>query len=114
MEALRSGKYSQIIGALHHGGGYCCWGVACELAIQDGVPVIKESRYPHAWSYDGGTAFPPAKVVEWLGLAGGNIFIKHLASENDRGRPFSSIADIIEKGLIEPYEQEHRSMARRA
>lgn len=44
--ALRSGEYRQVSGMLHGFGGYCCLGVASDLAIKDGVgswePLPKE------------------------------------------------------------------------
>lgn len=42
-EALESGEYEQTKDCLHENGdGYCCLGVACELAILDGVAIRRE------------------------------------------------------------------------
>lgn len=37
LEALRSGRYEQANGYLSINGGYCCLGVLCEVAVEDGV-----------------------------------------------------------------------------
>ena len=48
--ALRSGDYAQTVGVLHRPdlpsrvvglGGHCCLGVACEVAIKGGAPVLQ-------------------------------------------------------------------------
>jgi hypothetical protein len=107
VEALRSGKYQQTKGYLNRGGGFCCLGVACELAIEEGVAIEKEPSIDYC-RYDQSSAFPPEGVRKWLGLTtreakflGGK---KSLAIENDSGVTFSDIADIIESqpdGLFE-------------
>lgn len=43
--ALRSGEYRQARGVLNDGqGGYCCLGVLCEVAKQEGVKLITLER----------------------------------------------------------------------
>lgn len=51
LAALRSGEYAQTIGMLHSlsgvadvSAGYCCLGVACEVAIADGVVMTRETH----------------------------------------------------------------------
>jgi hypothetical protein len=124
VKALRSGEYMQCTGKLAEEDytgkvSYCCLGVACELAIKAGV--IKKRKV-----VDGGTvhfagnhySLLPPSVKNWLGLADDSGLyqeeIKYislspawvsqsLASKNDAGASFATIAEIIEsepKGLL--------------
>src|SRR4029077_12689635 len=98
IEALRSGTYKQGNMYLHmctedgvH--KYCCLGVACEVAIENGVEISTRLRN-HLVSggtqkiYDEETSTLPDSVVEWLGLAyrGGEYLIDHLITMNDGER----------------------------
>lgn len=133
-EALRSGKYSQTKDYLHvvsngdpadgEAPGYCCLGVLCELAVQEGV-IAKEERYLGPESdgvilerYGVFDASPrmyqvhdrilPQAVVEWAGIEDPEN-PNQPCVENDRGRQslthlndasglgFDEIAAIIEK-----------------
>jgi hypothetical protein len=98
VRALRSGKYKKTIGQLAENGRFCCLGVACELAMQDGLI----SGYAGT---DGGLEYD---VKEWLGLndelgafdKDKNVDGKpchSLADLNDSGWSFRKIADLIEK-----------------
>ena len=109
--ALRSGDYKQGWGWLRSGSDeYCCLGVLCELAVEDGViapPSYSETSDGHssdAYSYGGKQATPPEPVLEWAGL-------EHLTISNE-GRTtslirandilqwkFDRIADVIEEQL---------------
>lgn len=75
-DALRSGKYQQGQGDLSHvnymsGGRYfCCLGVLCEVAVEEGVippPVSEGSTSSMVYGRDGDTAkaLPPSEVVRW-------------------------------------------------
>ena len=94
VKALRSGKYKQGEGVLRVEDKYCCLGVACELAgVAD---IINNGEY----FYGGGPYVLPQSVQEWLGLDSmegsyekGN---RALSSDNDVGKTFEVIADIIE------------------
>jgi hypothetical protein len=80
IEALRSGKYQQGTGTLIEVGGdgvkrHCCLGVACEVAIANGVVLQSElvSSAPESFTryhWDGGktASYLPAPVVQWLGI----------------------------------------------
>lgn len=82
--ALRSGKYQQTTGRLHltkvagdgtlgRKPGFCCLGVACELAIEAGVPVKRESSHSFGNdedNYDGESSILPDSVQKWLGFRG--------------------------------------------
>lgn len=90
VEALESGKFPQSHGALRNRGGFCCLGVACEVAIQNRLPVeIRVIQPDHeegreVYHYDGDTAILPRSVVDWLGLQQPNPIISsvHVSSAN--------------------------------
>ena len=46
--------------------GYCCLGRACEVAIANGLKVIKVED--NGFLYDGSCSYLPASVVIWLGM----------------------------------------------
>ena len=109
--ALRSGKYKQIKRRLRDKKGFCCLGVACDVymkATGDGEwtegrfgaqPEVYEFRvYVHSGVvYE--EAVPPSIVAEWLGLrtALGEYSIpSSLGGDNEAGKNFVEIADIIE------------------
>jgi hypothetical protein len=86
VDALESGDYKQGDGALSRklNNGhrrYCCLGVLCELAVEEGV--ISESRpvpeYPNSFQYglDGNLSTLPAEVRDWAGLDSGNPNLKY-------------------------------------
>lgn len=100
VEALRSGEYQQGVGRLAMGGRHCCLGVACEVAIKEGII----DRYdPEAFGL-------PIPVAEWLGFGDnynaadprldetvGNTVYRSLSALNDLAHwDFDKIADIIE------------------
>lgn len=75
VDALRSGKYKQTVGQLRNLNpeltvngkarpvGYCCLGVACEVAIDNGITFVEYGDL----DWGGWLALPP-QVAEWLGL----------------------------------------------
>lgn len=101
VEALRSGEYKQGKRYLANDGKYCCLGVACELAIKDGVPIERGEESGRAF-YAGDDATLAFPIREWLGLdtsEGGyrrNGHDTSLAKRNDDGATFEQIATIIE------------------
>lgn len=125
--ALRSGKYVQgkrslknktSDGVIRH----CCLGVACEIAIEEGVisPPVESTPYSGnpdyvVYIFDNEdmpkeSNVLPHKVQAWLGFAHLNgQFVAEwnqpqwLTALNDRGTSFEEIANIIEsepKGLF--------------
>ena len=103
VEALRSGEYTQHKGALANADRteHCCLGVLCELAIKDGVSLHVDSGFEGRTSFnDGGTCLP-VDVAHWAGtksLRGGiGSLTPSLMTMNDKGRPFSEIAAVIEE-----------------
>jgi len=102
--ALRSGEYKQIQNRLGDPNGHCCLGVACEVAIENGVPLKKELHTAGFYRYGDDRTSLPAIVQTWLGLAthSGWYDLKDasdhsLMSDNDSRRlTLAQIADIIE------------------
>lgn len=113
VDALRSGKYPQGRHSLNQGDrAYCCLGVACEVAIASGIPVIKtHSGFGQTIKYNNSSCVLPLTILRWLGLTSasghfGDGRTGSLVGLNDDGRhTFNDIADIIEsepEGLFKP------------
>lgn len=72
VDALRSGKYRQGSGKLYNGSTFCCLGVACEVALENGVPLVKAPskrvNSTPCYEYDGAAYSLPKSVQNWLGL----------------------------------------------
>ena len=120
--ALRSGKYKQGKEALTTTAGYCCLGVACELALEAGVRMdveFKEAKHDAdygEWSYDGQTGMLPEAVANWLGIAvdvddgtnGYDVRIPKYEGDtdvsvaiiNDGDASFKKIATLIERTFL--------------
>lgn len=118
--ALRGGEYQQGNNFLHRvGGGMCCLGVLCALAVKNGVipePVAVEEadvdggsvevyRYgkTDVSSGDASIIYLPNAVADWSGAhvfgdlpQAGWVSGESLSILNDAGRTFEEIADIIE------------------
>lgn len=118
VKALRSGEYEQTTGRLSRtnqhtdSASFCCLGVLCELALEEGV--ITKSLDPDAASYtygdsdDGDDMFPTVKVAAWSGMADWVVEdpdadpdfdepeIGLATLNDDRGLSFTEIADLIE------------------
>ena len=87
--ALRGGEYVQGKNRLRSRDTYCCLGVLCDLHAKE-----------TGWTWDrdwyiGVFEHPPAIVLRWAGLSARDA--KELALENDLGKSFSEIANMIEK-----------------
>jgi hypothetical protein len=105
IKALRSGKYKQARSALrvveNGDTGYCCLGVLCE--------VYRRSTKRGDWEgstfmVDGVYSMSqvPSPVCDWAKLEQPNPRlgrVKTAITLNDNGKPFSLIADRIEKYL---------------
>lgn len=113
---LRDGSRQQGEGRLEkiRGDGtseFCCLGVLCELAVEDGVitRTVTEDEDVPLVRYDGEEHYPSAKVREWAGLedarssrVSGDVKTREavdLARANDEGKDFADIARYIERGL---------------
>jgi hypothetical protein len=121
--ALRSGKYQQCKDYLAVAGkdgstSYCCLGVLCDIAIENGVEVEKLKAPLGQWpfKYKDSTSCEdtvlPAAVRNWaelvnnIGTFQGDLTIEvegekriegSLADLNDNGIDFKNIADIIDQ-----------------
>lgn len=111
--ALRSGEYLQGFGELANRDletdpwRYCCLGVACEVAIKDGLNLnVDERRYKKYYNNEGGVL--PEKVRAWYGLAKADPYLfmdsteLHTASAfNDRFQlGFAEIAGAFEETFL--------------
>lgn len=119
VDALRSGLYEQARGKLSDGDGYCCLGVACEVAMANGVELrkVRSIEDDGVWvSYDEANSMLPQSVAKWLGLGACCPTFEHSTCDrladtvyvldgatsvtvlNDRMKlDFNRIADALEK-----------------
>lgn len=111
LTALRDGTREQGTQHLLADGKYCCLGVLCEVAANEGV--VDSQPHDEVWnddcshvvvSFDGERTALPEDVQKWASLAlYGNVSYytadQSLAWRNDAGESFESIADWIEENL---------------
>lgn len=120
VDALRSGDFRQTTGKLSNGREYCCLGVACEVAMANGAPVVKKELDLNTVSYNKIEGSLPGEVAKWLGLATncpkadcgceypeGTVRVKWNGEErsvislNDsEGLNFRAIADCLEEEFL--------------
>lgn len=109
--ALRSDEYPQCRGVLNNGEGFCCLGVATEVAIKNGVEVTKRQFVGGGTvSYDLSTDLLPRAVQDWLDIyQGGNVDLLYDAEEHtavasglndEEGWTFHQIADAFERTYL--------------
>lgn len=102
VEVLKSGKFKQARNRLATEDGFCCLGVACEVAIENGVEINKTIVATGRILYDHNETLLPDSVRKWLNLSscGSNYVTRNsaeqLTHDNDSGKTFTEIADIIE------------------
>lgn len=129
VDALRSGEYEQAKNYLSTPDGYCCLGVLCEIAVEDGVVFKDDETYfsKEEPQNDFSAEELPRAVIEWAGLEDENhaenplsdvkyarnandvsIHLPrpagrenaHLSELNDdMGFDFKMIADVVERTL---------------
>ena len=120
LEALRSGDYRQGRNVLKQQHGpkdtpqFCCLGVLCDLAIEDGLTVEVDEVFFNEKSntyYNDCYELLPEAVADWAGLPSVNPEVNiydhevdaadltTIADLNDEGSTFAEIADVIEKEL---------------
>lgn len=100
-DALRSGEYSQDRNWLATSDGYCCLGVLCEIAVQDGVVFRENGEYfdPDNPEDISGEELPQA-VVKWAALNidkfGENPIsdIEHPHASARPERPFAHLSEL--------------------
>lgn len=102
VKALKSGKFKRTTGTLRDEKGFCCLGVACEIAVKNKI-INKGDKRESLYFYADEENFLPEVVKNWLGLQTfkGNFKDKQdgrisLDVLNDRGKTFKQIAKIIE------------------
>lgn len=71
-EALESDRYSQGRYTLTRRGADCCLGVACKVAIHNGLAVKVETDLDGYVMYDGHGNLLPPSVIEWYGFRDNN------------------------------------------
>lgn len=88
---------------LFNGRGHCCLGRLCEL-----FPGIVKTKREDAegktvFLFDGGKFLLPKTVQQWAGMKSseGRYNSVSLSSDNDNGKSFAEIADIIEAHVDE-------------
>jgi hypothetical protein len=103
--ALRSGKYPQGRGRLKTEEGFCCLGVLCDLAAEDGIGHWEQkdtyfNRHYFLVTTVHENNYLPMEVATWAGLHR-NPFVGSsiLSALNDSGSSFAEIADLIERHL---------------
>lgn len=95
---LRSGEYTQGTGSLRDSGNkYCCLGVLCEVAVEDGLipegTLIENGEY---YGYDEHASFLPTSVASVYNVGETHELIRL----NDQEKwSFEKIADYIEKNF---------------
>lgn len=99
VKALRSGKYAQRRGYLQKDGKFCCLGIACEVAIENGVLLERTTTEIAETRYNGCSGVLPKPVIEWLGcFDDGCLSQERLIHLNDREQlAFGEIANYIEE-----------------
>lgn len=94
LEALRSGDYKQCQDTLHNfkTGGFCCLGVAAHVwgvASKEDMGVEPNSE---GFTHDEG----PPEIYDTLRSLVDRYIVEKAVNMNDRGKPFSVIADMLE------------------
>jgi len=96
VEALRSGKYEQGVGALLKDGKYCCLGVlACVMDREIPLRGIHHVAIGDTVVEDDGKEVGYSFFEPLLG----SVPHTDLAHRNDRGDSFKAIADYIEANI---------------
>lgn len=109
VEALESGEFQQGKYCLTSGSEHCCLGVACVVAMRNGVALDVEV-VADGTHYGGQSATLPVQVRDWLGLrTHDSHFVtennekEQLTALNDKGATFAELAALIRsqpKGLF--------------
>lgn len=104
LAALRSGEFKQGRVSLHKVWSqgverFCCLGVLCKLAADEGVIPAPGGLPNGGREYAGAVSFLPPLVRKWAGIsdAFGDYGTGNLAYDNDKGKTFAEVADIIER-----------------
>ena len=84
--------------ALFDGNGYCCLGRLCILA-----GIEPETSFNGSYAFINHTGVLPQKIADWAGVKTSCAAYRggSLVSDNDNGKTFAQIADIIEAHIDE-------------
>ena len=99
VDALRSGEYKQgstILRSLNN--EFCCLGVLCDIYQKEHGDLSIDSR-EYYYRYNGHNSLLPQKVGLWANIdeVGRYKLNNTLVADNDNGKTFEEIADIIEE-----------------
>lgn len=109
VKELRSGKWEQGTRYLCKDQKYCCLGVLCEIALREGVDILKKAKNVddelyYVYGKDRAISILPGEVMNWAEIATfvGNYTGSYtdelsLTEQNDSGKTFEEIAEVIEK-----------------
>lgn len=104
--ALRSGRYEQGRGLLSANGKFCCLGVLCEIAVDDGIITKEEGDDYVDYGPEGDGLVLPSIVMKWAGMWSGTGArpgtCSALTTLNDEEEwTFAQIADCIDEHVYE-------------
>lgn len=108
IQALRSGKYQQGKSFLNvNDETFCCLGVLCELAFEEGIVTKDFDKSFFLFSYSGFHEVLPSQVSRWAGFndsenpnCNPHYYSPTFTELNDDHQlTFEQIADIIEKNF---------------
>ena len=76
--ALKSGLYDKTHGRLHRTepNGWCCLGVASDVAHKFGLAVNREPSDAYFESFDGESSYMPTSVMDWYGFDKSNPVLR--------------------------------------
>ena len=110
-DALLSGEYPQGKGYLNKNDKYCCLGVACEVAIKNGIK-LKKGSFNGRISYNSSFYGWPIEIKRWLsykkrGLIDEKGKHEHPIDLNDiKEYTFKQIAAAIKRTYPEHFPEE--------
>jgi len=98
LAALRSGEYKQGRNYLRDGDGFCCLGVACDVALKQGLVPGEWDTNGVFWSLtDSERYVMPESVANAIGLSTcieeSKVSCNPMVSYNDRDLPLSTLND---------------------
>jgi hypothetical protein len=107
LAALRSGEYAQGRDSLKRDGKFCCLGVLCDIVTKEHpeLGVWQENFFVTPDGEDR-TGLPPEAIADFVGLQSADPYVADTNNQrnsvtyfNDKGVPFSEIAEMIERNL---------------
>lgn len=109
--ALMTSGRPQTTGTLRDENGFCCLGVGSDIASEEGVCNLELSETYGMARYDGASAYFPASVADWFGLAenpdvtvkvdGEDIHVCLSDLNDDHEWTFEQIAQALKENYLE-------------